>query len=86
MGGIFCRKFGNKLRCLSCLFCFLVFGTFLQVVLELFRRGRMLTVADYDRIRRKVKVAGCSQREAAREFGHSRKTVKKALEFSSPPG
>ncbi len=46
----------------------------------------MLTVVDYERIRREVKVEGASQREVAREFGHSRKTVRKALEHSSPPG
>ncbi len=46
----------------------------------------MLTVDDYEVIRRKVKVEGLSQREAARQLGRSRKTVKKALEHSSPPG
>ncbi len=45
----------------------------------------MLTVEDYERIRRKVKVEGHSQREAARQLGHSRKTVKKALKHGSPP-
>ena len=46
----------------------------------------MLTVDDYDRIRRSVLIEGLSQRDAARQLGHSRKTVKKALQFSSPPG
>ena len=46
----------------------------------------MLTVDDYERIRREVLVDGKSQREVARELGHSRHTVKKALEHSSPPG
>jgi len=46
----------------------------------------MLTVDDYERIRRSVLVDGLSQRDAARQLGHSRKTVKKALQFSSPPG
>jgi len=46
----------------------------------------MLTVDDYEAIRRKVKVEGLSQREAARQLGRSRKTVKKALLHSAPPG
>lgn len=46
----------------------------------------MLTVDDYEVIRRKVKVDGLSQREAARQLGRSRKTVKKALLHSAPPG
>lgn len=40
----------------------------------------------YSRIRRAVQVEGKSQREAAREFGLARKTVRKMLEFSVPPG
>mgnify|MGYP006288322709 FL=1 len=36
-------------------------------------------------IRRKVQIEGLSQREAARELGHSRKTVAKALELRIPP-
>jgi transposase len=47
---------------------------------------RMLTVDDYEVIRRKVKIQGWSQREAARRLGHSRKTIRKALEQSVPPG
>ncbi len=45
----------------------------------------MLTVDDYDRIRRKVIVEGLSQREVAKELGHGRNTVAKALKHSSPP-
>lgn len=41
---------------------------------------------DYERIRREVLVAGKSQREVAKELGHSRHTVRKALKHSSPPG
>jgi transposase len=44
----------------------------------------MLKVEHYERIRRKVIAEGNSQRETARELHHSRKTVKKALEHSSP--
>ena len=46
----------------------------------------MLTVAQYEVIRRKVLVDGLSQRMVARELGHSRKTVKKAVEQPLPPG
>jgi len=46
----------------------------------------MLKVEDYEVIRRKVMAEGWGVRKAARELGHSRKTVRKALEFSSPPG
>lgn len=46
----------------------------------------MLRLEDYERIRRAVTVKGMSQREAARELGHSRKTISKALKHSSPPG
>ena len=46
----------------------------------------MLTVAQYEVIRRKVLVDGLSQRVVARELGHSRKTVQKALEHPLPPG
>jgi len=45
-----------------------------------------LTVDQYDRIRRAVVVEGLSQREASRRLGHSRKTVRKALKYSEPPG
>ncbi|MBI5629302.1 MAG: IS21 family transposase [Elusimicrobia bacterium] len=46
----------------------------------------MLKVEDYEVIRRKVMAEGWSVRRAARELGHSRKTVRKALEYPSPPG
>jgi transposase len=46
----------------------------------------MLTVEHYELIRRKVLIEGKSQREAAKELGHSRKTVAKALELRIPPG
>lgn len=46
----------------------------------------MLTVAQNELIRRKVLVDGMSQRAVAQELGHSRKTVKKALEHAVPPG
>ena len=41
---------------------------------------------DYERIRRLVLVDGVSQREVARRLNHSRKTIRKALEHSKPPG
>jgi transposase len=47
---------------------------------------RMLKVADYELIRRKVLVDGWSRRKVARELGHARKTVDKAVENSAPPG
>jgi transposase len=40
----------------------------------------------YARVRRAVQVEGMSVRQAAREFGLSRKTIRKMLEFSVPPG
>jgi transposase len=40
----------------------------------------------YARVRRAVQVDGMSIREAAREFGLSRKTIRKMLQFSLPPG
>ncbi|MGB9620393.1 MAG: helix-turn-helix domain-containing protein, partial [Armatimonadota bacterium] len=40
----------------------------------------------YGRVRRAVQVEGMSQRQAAREFGLSRKTIRKMLEYSAPPG
>jgi transposase len=46
----------------------------------------MLTVEDYEKIRKAVLRDGMSQREVARTFGHGRDTVKKALEHPSPPG
>ena len=46
----------------------------------------MLAVEHYELIRRKVVIEGKSQRQAAKELGHSRKTVAKALELRIPPG
>lgn len=46
----------------------------------------MLTVRDYELIRRKHFREGQSVRSIARELGHSRKTVAKALRNSAPPG
>lgn len=40
----------------------------------------------YARVRRAVQVDGMSVREAAREFGLSRKTIRKMLQYSVPPG
>lgn len=40
----------------------------------------------YARVRRAVQVDGMSVREAAREFGLSRKTIRKMLQYSAPPG
>ena len=40
----------------------------------------------YARVRRAVQVDGMSIRKASREFGLSRKTIRKMLEFSLPPG
>ena len=40
----------------------------------------------YGRVRRAVQVEGMSVRQAAREFGLSRKSVRKMLAFAAPPG
>jgi transposase len=40
----------------------------------------------YARVRRAVQVDGMSIRQAAREFGLSRKTIRKMLQFALPPG
>jgi transposase len=40
----------------------------------------------YARVRRAVRVDGMSIRESAREFGLSRKTIRKMLAYSVPPG
>ncbi len=40
----------------------------------------------YARVRRAVQVEGMSIRQAAREFGLSRKTIRKMLQFALPPG
>src|SRR6476646_6852831 len=47
--------------------------------------GRMLTVEHYELIRRKVLIDGMSRRAVAKELGHSRKTVDKALAEAVPP-
>ena len=46
----------------------------------------MLTVVDYELIRRKHFVDGESARSIAKELGHSRKAVTKALAHAVPPG
>lgn len=46
----------------------------------------MFEVEIYGRVRRAVRVEGMSQRAVAREFGLSRETVRKMLEFAVPPG
>jgi transposase len=46
----------------------------------------MKTVELYARVRRAMLVDGMSRRAAAREFGLARKTVRKMLEYSLPPG
>ncbi len=48
--------------------------------------GGMFKVELYGRVRRAVLVDGMSQRTAAREFGISRKSVRKMVAFSVPPG
>ena len=47
---------------------------------------RMYKVEVYLRVRRAVMVEGMSIREAAREFGLHRDTVRKMLAYSTPPG
>ena len=46
----------------------------------------VLKVEVYARVRRAVQVDGMGVRRAAREFGLSRKTIRKMLAFSVPPG
>jgi len=46
----------------------------------------MLTVKEYETIRRLVMVDGLSQREVAQQLNHSRKTIRKAIAHSEPPG
>jgi len=46
----------------------------------------MLTVEDYEKVRKAVLVQGLSQREVARKFRHGRETIKKALAHPEPPG
>jgi transposase len=40
----------------------------------------------YGRVRRAVRVEGRSQRAVARDFGLSRETVRKMLQYAVPPG
>ena len=47
---------------------------------------KVYSVEVYARVRRAVQVDGMSSRQAAREFGLSRKTIRKMLTFSAPPG
>jgi transposase len=46
----------------------------------------MFEVEIYGRVRRAVRVEGKSQRAVARDFGLSRDTVRKMLEYAVPPG
>ncbi len=46
----------------------------------------MLTVADYELIRRKFLIDGQSARSIAKELGHSRKTVARAIANAVPAG
>ena len=46
----------------------------------------MYRVEMYARVRRACRVKGMSTREASRVFGLDRKTVRKMLSFSVPPG
>ncbi|PYT16826.1 MAG: IS21 family transposase [Acidobacteria bacterium] len=46
----------------------------------------MYKVEVYARVRRAVQVDGMSIRQAARDFGLARKTIRKMLQFSLPPG
>jgi len=48
--------------------------------------GEVLKVEVYARVRRAVQVDGMSIREAARQFGLARKTIRKMLAYSAPPG
>jgi len=45
----------------------------------------MLTVEHYELIRRKVVIEEKTQRDVAKELGHSRKTVAKALKLRITP-
>jgi transposase len=46
----------------------------------------MYEVELYGRVRRAVRVEGRSQRAVAREYGLSRDTVRKMLQYAVPPG
>src|SRR3990172_4825856 len=46
----------------------------------------MYTVELYARVRRAVQVEGKSERQVAREYGLARETVRKMMQYSTPPG
>jgi transposase len=46
----------------------------------------MYAVEIYGRVRRAVRVEGRSQRAVAKEFGLSRETARKMLQYAVPPG
>ena len=48
--------------------------------------GEVYTVELYARVRRAVVVEKMSEREAARQFGLARETVRKMLRYAAPPG
>jgi transposase len=52
----------------------------------LWNTGEVYTVELYARVRRAVIVDKMSEREAARQFGLARETVRKMLRYSAPPG
>jgi transposase len=52
----------------------------------LWNTGEVYTVELYARVRRAVVVDKMSEREAARQFGLARETVRKMLRYSAPPG
>jgi transposase len=52
----------------------------------LWNTGEVYTVELYARVRRAVIVDKMSEREAAKEFGLARETVRKMLRYSAPPG
>ena len=57
----------------------------LEIVPGARRLERMLTVEHYELIRRKVVIEEKTQRDVAKELGHSRKTVAKALKLRITP-
>ena len=48
--------------------------------------GEVYTVELYARVRRAIVVDQMSEREAARQFGLARETVRKMLRYAVPPG
>jgi transposase len=52
----------------------------------LWNTGEVYTVELYARVRRAVVVDKMSEREAAKQFGLARETVRKMLRYSVPPG